>query len=421
MTTTAASGKRPRSSSAAFLLSAKAFVLSSQNQSDKTLFPKYADDEHDDDDDNETHWFDCLHIDCIGNRPYAPSQRSTTIVVVDFFLVIMIAFVAVYFLLNDFLIGGLGKSNGRFVSFCDSFRTCFVFRQIENQKHKRKAGKNSPNFSKIENRKHKREAGTNSPHSPLSPIDDCETEEKSCLSQIMANLALLLRNLRIKYSIGTLTSLLLSKWPVWMLSIRHVGSFFLSYVSINSQFNLIFETLARSLLLQLVLNTTAALYKYRKLNFASSATAEMGMEVWSSLCLSLMVGEGVSFGFAYDKYSRRHPAWKSFTHAAYHMMNWRVCCTVMVAIILCMSHRFSGSLTPETEHIFKCIAFVVIWMRYCASTAQAFVKRKVIDPLISFRRWMCDCTEPKTIAKETTAGAHKSTTLNQSTSHLKQD
>ena len=94
---------RSNSSPSAFLLSAKSFVLSKQNHSDDTLFPNFPDDEEEDG--NENRWFDCLHLDCLGNRPHLAGRTSTTTAVIDFLVVIMIATLGVYFLLNDFLIG----------------------------------------------------------------------------------------------------------------------------------------------------------------------------------------------------------------------------------------------------------------------------------------------------------------------------
>ena len=67
------------------------------------LFPNFPDEEETNN--VESCWFDCLHLDCIGTRPYSPSRKSTANAVTDFLLVIMIAFIACYFLLRDFVIG----------------------------------------------------------------------------------------------------------------------------------------------------------------------------------------------------------------------------------------------------------------------------------------------------------------------------
>ena len=95
--------RRARAESGAFLLSAKSFVWSPRNQSDETLFPKFPDEEEANSD--ESRWFDCLHLDCIGNRPYSARRPSAATAVIDFLLAIMIALIACYFLLSDCLIG----------------------------------------------------------------------------------------------------------------------------------------------------------------------------------------------------------------------------------------------------------------------------------------------------------------------------
>jgi hypothetical protein len=157
--------------------------------------------------------------------------------------VVMIPAFVTYVFLRDIYHGGFGFSNGRLLSFLDSFNSCYKFRvAIENESLK---------------------------YVPTTYV----------------------RAATLKFMAGSMTSLLLYHTPTVLRGPRHILSFSLAYIIIFGT-DTVFLKMRQSLLSRLFLGVANSLYKLRKLMFVLHHGSSTGFVY--TLLVSLLAIEGSS-------------------------------------------------------------------------------------------------------------------------------
>mmetsp|Transcript_19359 Transcript_19359/g.59612 ORF Transcript_19359/g.59612 Transcript_19359/m.59612 type:complete len:307 (-) Transcript_19359:20-940(-) len=152
---------------------------------------------------------------------------------------------------RDLVVGGLGRSNGRIVSFLESLNSAAGFRRQKRATNADETRRKSVALQRLE--------WLHITSDQLAPLKKLE---------------LFLIVFFNKFGTQGLGSLLVGATPVILKGPRHVASWFLAFAAVQlSPGDAVHGALQRHVVLTLVVKTGAALYKLRKFNFVVDACA----------------------------------------------------------------------------------------------------------------------------------------------------